>query len=37
MAYATNWIATNDMPNILEVIQHSGHADLEIREAENNP
>ena len=30
MAYATNWIASNDMPNILEVIEHSGAADLTI-------
>ena len=30
MAYATNWIASNDLPNIKEVIAHSGGADLTI-------
>jgi pantothenate kinase len=27
MAYATNWIASNDIPNIQEVIDNSGDAD----------
>jgi pantothenate kinase len=30
MAYATNWIASNDMPNIREVIAKSSGADLVI-------
>ena len=30
MAYATNWIASNDMPNIREVIAKSAGADLTI-------
>ena len=30
MAYATNWIASNDLPNIKHVIAHSGGADLTI-------
>ncbi len=30
MAYATNWIASNDMPNIMEVIENSAAADLTI-------
>jgi pantothenate kinase len=30
MAYATNWIASNDLPNIREVIAKSGGADLTI-------
>ena len=30
MAYATNWIASNDLPNIKEVIAHSSGADLTI-------
>ena len=30
MAYATNWIASNDMPNIREVIAKSSGADLTI-------
>lgn len=34
MNYATNWIASNDLPNIKEVISNSGPADLVI---ENNP
>ena len=32
MAYAENWIASNDMPNIEEVIGGSGPADLSIPE-----
>lgn len=30
MAYAANWIASNDMPNIVEVIDNSAAADLTI-------
>ncbi len=30
MAYATNWIASNDMPNILAVINNSAPADLTL-------
>lgn len=30
MAYATNWIASNDMPNILAVINNSSPADLTL-------
>ena len=30
MAYATNWIASNDLPNMKEVITKSGPADLTI-------
>lgn len=30
MEYTTNWIASNDMPNIREVIANSGPADLTI-------
>ena len=30
MAYATNWIASNDLPNIREVMAGSGAADLTI-------
>lgn len=34
MAYATNWIASNDLPNIREVMEASAPADLTL---ENNP
>ena len=30
MAYANNWIASNDMPNIMAVINNSAEADLTI-------
>jgi len=30
MAYATNWIASNDLPNIRHVIENSAKADLTI-------
>lgn len=30
MAYAVNWVASNDMPNIVEVIENSAAADLTI-------
>ncbi len=30
MAYAVNWVASNDMPNIMEVIENSAAADLTI-------
>jgi len=30
MAYAKNWIASNDMPNIVEVMENSAAADLTI-------
>ncbi len=30
MTYAANWIASNDMPNILAVINNSGPADLTL-------
>ena len=33
MAYATNWIASNDMPNIEEVIAGSGSADLTLQDS----
>jgi pantothenate kinase len=34
MAYATSWIASNDLPNIREVVEASAPADLMV---ENNP
>jgi pantothenate kinase len=34
MAYATSWIASNDLPNIREVVETSAPADLTV---ENNP
>lgn len=32
LAYASNWIASNDMPNIVEVMTGSGPADLTVNQ-----